>query len=121
MDAKVYTSAILFLIVTFSGFVLLKAGSPYPAVWFNVHKLLALAGITLIVLIVIPLLKLNSPSGLDMVLIGLTAVFMLASLITGGLLNTETTAWSLLRILHRIIPPAAIILAVITIWRLKLG
>ncbi len=122
VETKIITSIVLTVLVIITGVVLTKKGSPYPGLLFNVHKLLTLAAITLLVLIVIQLMKGTPVSTIDWVFIILTGLFMIGSLITGGLLNVEGAAYSTMRILHKIVPVVGIILAVLTVLRLdRLG
>ena len=110
LTIKITFIAILFLLIVISGFWLSKKDKPYPALLFNVHKLLSLATFILGFIVIYNLQKdIELSSGHILIIIG-TGILFILSIVTGGLLNLDKPLYNFLKLLHRIISPTVIIL-----------
>jgi len=102
-----FAGAGLFFVAIFvSGFWLSHSGRPYSALFFNVHKLIALAGIVFLGWTIYQVRGTVVFDTLAIVTLVVTAVCAVATLISGGLQNIEPPLAILgtLHAIHRIFP-----------------
>lgn len=102
-------SGLAYVLTVAIGIWLSQKGKPYHAALFNIHKLLALAGVVLIGIHFSNLYK----SGIFPSILNL-AVATLASLVvilfvTGALMSLEKLNYRILRLLHQIVPTLLIL------------
>jgi hypothetical protein len=91
------------LILTLAfGFWLSSAGKPYNGILFNIHKLIALAGVILAVVQLTKLPHLPAPFSLFALCLILAALAVIALFATGGLLSAEKLDYSLMLTIHRV-------------------
>ena len=115
---KIAGITVLFVLMIVSGIWLAKAGKPYDATQFNIHKILSLVAVVLTGVIAYSLYKAAGNPQLVLVLMIITALLFLILLVSGGLMNTDTTAHQLLQLVHRISSGLAVILSVLVFYLL---
>ena len=81
--------ALLFLATVVFGFWVRARGRPYQALLFNIHKLIALAGVVLMVIRLIKLDPFSSLPALALILVGVAFVCALAMFVSGALLSIQ--------------------------------
>lgn len=110
MRSELIIPGVVFVLTLAFGFGLSRLGRPYNGLLFNVHKLLALAGVIVTVLQLIGLLKNAAPLALTgLGLLALTALAVIALFVSGALLSAGKLAHARLRTLHQIAPAALVI------------
>jgi len=115
---KISGIIILFIGMIFSGVWLAKAGKPYDSTWFNIHKIVSLIAVVLAGIQAYSLCKASAHPQVVWVLMIITALLFLILLVSGGLMNTDTSVQQLLQLVHRISSGAAIILSVLVFYLL---
>jgi len=115
---KISGIIILFIGMIFSGVWLAKAGKPYDSTWFNIHKIVSLIAVVLAGIQAYSLYKASAHPQVVWVLMIITALLFLILLVSGGLMNTDTSVQQLLQLVHRISSGAAIILSVLVFYLL---
>jgi hypothetical protein len=106
----------LFLLIIISGIWLAKTGKPYQPALFNVHKLISLAAIALTGVVLYNILKTTQGSSVVFILLMIAVLFLLALIVTGGMLNLEKPYYNILLIIHRIISPLSILVLIGIFW-----
>jgi len=96
--------AILFVLIFISGFWLSHLGKPYSALFFNVHKLIALAGVIFLGLVIYQARAAAQLDALAIAALVFTAICCLLMIITGGLQNIDPPLPAWLGVVHRIFP-----------------
>lgn len=104
---------ILFFLTLPFGFWLLVLGKPYNGLLFNIHKLLALAGVVLAVMAINK--EIRGGIALEAIIISLViaAICVIASFLSGAMMSAGKLDFHLMQTLHRI---AAGIMVVVIAW-----
>lgn len=100
--AKFYLPLGLFILTLGLGIWLSKRGKPYPGLLFNLHKLIALAGVVLAVVKAAQVWNVSTRFSNALPAIILAAVAGLALFISGALLSANKLKYSLMLLLHRV-------------------
>ena len=100
--SKFITPGILFALTLVFGFWLSHAGKPYPGILFNVHKLIALAGVVLTGMQFYKML--HTFDGLLAVLLVLLALCVIALFVSGALMSAGKLDYALMLTIHRVAP-----------------
>ncbi len=103
-QVRLLGSGVLAILIFASGFWVSRAGKPYPALNFNVHKLIALAAAVLLGIVISKANKaapLDSNQWLGVVVAG---VCVLVTIITGGLASIARPMPAILVTLHKVFP-----------------
>ncbi len=95
-------AGVIFVATIITGIVLRKREHPYPPLLSTIHKLISLTALVFVVLSLSELIPGKDMRITGIALIGLTAVFTLLSLISGGLLVRKTESDSKTVKLHRV-------------------
>ena len=93
---------IMFLGTVGFGLWVSKLGKPYHNLLFNIHKLIALAGVVLVVMRLIKLDPLASFPLLALVLIGVAFAGVLAMFISGAFLSIQDEISRPIQLIHQI-------------------
>lgn len=102
--SKLIGAGVFFLLIFVTGFWLSRTGRPYSAVWFNIHKLIALAALVFLLIMYIQAHKGSSITQLEWGVAILTLACFAATIISGGLLNLEKPLPAFLLVMHRVLP-----------------
>jgi len=116
LSLKLAALGFLFLLIIISGIWLAKTGRPYQPAMFNVHKLVSLATIALTGIVLYGILKTTQGSSVVFVLLMIAVLFLLALIVTGGMLNLEKPYYNALRTIHRIVSPLSILILTGIFW-----
>ncbi len=96
------TGAILFFVLIFAiGIWLMKIGKPYNGVLLNAHKLISLAAVVLFGVTVYQISKATGLTSIELTATIVTAIFLLAAVISGGLSSIKAMPLIFL-IIHRV-------------------
>jgi hypothetical protein len=110
--------AILFFVLIFgSGFWLMKVGKPYNGALLNAHKLISIAAVILFGLTVLQIRKTTGLTSVELAATIVTAIFLLAAVISGGLSSIKTMPLILL-VVHRVTLSLGTIATGITLYLL---
>ncbi|MBN1372760.1 MAG: hypothetical protein JW987_12540 [Anaerolineaceae bacterium] len=103
-QVRLFSSGLLVVLIFVSGFWVSRAGKPYPALNFNVHKLIALAAVVLLGIVISKVNKaapLNSNQWLGVVV---AVVCAMVTILTGGLASIDRPLPAILSTLHKVFP-----------------
>ena len=112
---KFAAPGIVFVLVFISGFWLSHLGKPYSALFFNVHKLIALAGVVFLGVMIYQTRGAAQLDALAIVALAVTAVCCLGMIVTGGLQNIDPPLPAFLGVIHRIFPYVTVLSAAATL------
>ncbi len=102
ITTKIMISGFLFLLTIASGFWLNKSGKPLNTAIFNVHKLIALAGVILLGMVIYILIK-NVEINIQILsLVICSALSVITLFVSGALLSIEKPIWDFLLIVHNV-------------------
>jgi hypothetical protein len=119
ITTKLTIAGILGVLTLISGVVLSKTGRPLNAVFFNLHKMIAVVMIVLIVISVVQLAKAGETKALiELIVIGITGVLFVALIATGGMLSFERVWPALVLKIHQIVPLLSLASAAVTVFLL---
>jgi len=100
--SKFTLSGILLALTLVFGFWLSRAGKPYNALLFNIHKLIALGAVILAVIQLTKIPGLLTPFSLLAVGLLLTALAVIALFVSGALMSAGKLSYGLMLTLHRL-------------------
>jgi hypothetical protein len=115
---RVTGSGLLFLLIFLSGFWLSRSGKPYPAIVFNIHKLIAL-GTVIFLGVTVSRIHPGAPLGIMQVIaIAVTLLCFLINILTGGLLSIDKTMPEIVHRLHEVTPYLIVLSSAISLYLL---
>lgn len=97
-------AGLFFLLIFASGFRLSHSGKPYGTVLFNLHKLIGLA---VFIFLAVSMYRINrgTPlSGLELTACIISALFFIATIISGGLASIDKSWPAVIPLLHKLLP-----------------
>ena len=106
---RVAGTVFCYLVVFLSGFRLSRSGKPYNGALFNVHKLIALAGVVLFAIALNRANRVATLSGIEWIVAALAGLLFLALFATGGLLSIDRPMPVVVTRLHHIMPYLAVL------------
>jgi len=112
VENLIFYPGVAFVLTVFLGFWLNRLGKPYQVMLFNIHKLVALAGVVLLGLGFIKQFEtgpVQTPVIILMVSIAIMAIILFAS---GTLMSLDKLNYKFLRLLHRVAPVGLVLLGV---------
>ncbi len=115
--SKVIITGSFFLFIFLFGFLLSRAGKPYPGLLFNVHKLIALGAL---VFLAITVYNAHRAAALTPALIAavvFTGLCFVATIVAGGLLNVDKSP-AFLAVIHRYSPYLTLLTTAATLYLL---
>lgn len=101
---KFITPGIVFILTVAFGFWLSNAGKPYNGILFNIHKLIALAGVILTVVQFVKLPQRPAPISLVALLLFLAVLCVIALFVSGALMSAGKLDYALMLTIHRVAP-----------------
>lgn len=114
---KFITPGIVFILTVAFGFWLSNAGKPYNGILFNIHKLIALAGVILTVVQFAKLPQRTAPISLVALLLFLAVLCVIALFVSGALMSAGKLDYALMLTIHRISPLVLVIaLGLVVYW-----
>lgn len=110
--------ALLFVVIFFSGHWLSRSGKPYSTLVLTVHKLIAVGAAVFLVVIVIRASRAGPLGVTELVASGLTGIFFLVLIATGGLLSSDLETPVVVSTLHKIAPYLTLLSTAATLFLL---
>jgi len=107
--SKFYTPGVIFLLTVAFGLWVSYAGKPYNGILFNIHRLIALAGVIVTAMQVHKLLGTSEPHILLIVLIVVAALCVVALFASGAFLSIGNLNYRVMKLIHNIVPVIAIL------------
>jgi hypothetical protein len=95
---KLITASLLIILILITGYILHRAGKPYPSWLFNVHKISTIAMIVLVSVTVTGFLKLENTLWLSYLCTGLLMLTAAGLLFSGGMMSLDKSQDIMLRI-----------------------
>ncbi len=111
---RVVGVALFFLFIFLSGFRLSRAGKPYNAIPFNIHKLVSLAMVVFLAITVSRTSQTASLGAMELAVIAL--ILFVITIISGGLISTDKPMPAAIRTLHHITPYPTALLTALTLY-----
>jgi len=107
-----------YLLVFVSGFWLSRSGKPYNQVILTLHKLVALAGAILLVIVLYRASRVATLSAAELAAGVVTGLFILGLFVTGALLSIDKPMPAIVSRLHHITPYLAVLSTVVALYLL---
>ncbi len=102
--SKMTITGVLFLFLFAFGFILSRAGKPYNALLFNVHKFIGL-GLGIFLIVTLNRMHKTAPlTPVEIAALVVTAVLFAVTIVAGGLLDALKTAPQALKTIHHWLP-----------------
>ncbi len=117
---KIVITGSFFLFIFIFGFILSRAGKPYPAVLFNVHKLIALGALVYLAITVYNLHRAAALTPAQIGLVVFTGLCFVVTIVAGGLLNIDKSP-AFLSTIHRFSPYMTLLATAGTLYLLFSG
>ena len=95
---RVTLAALFFVLIFASGVWVKSTGMPYSAVALNIHKFISLAAAVFLGITVYQVNRAAGLSGIEWTAIVLAGIFLIASIVSGGLTSIDTMPRFVLRI-----------------------
>ncbi|TLM97341.1 hypothetical protein FDZ73_25180 [bacterium] len=108
-QVKLVIVGLLFVFIFVCGYILSRAGKPYPMVLFTLHKLLTLGTVVFLALSINKIAQVSPLSQLQILAVVITSVLFLATIATGGVVSAATSVPMIARGLHHIVPYLALL------------
>ncbi len=96
--------ALFFILIFVLGLWLSRSGKPYPALLFNIHKLLSLGALVYLGLIVSQVHRVTPLGSMQVAILAITALCYVSAIATGGLLSIEKTMPAIVHRVHQVLP-----------------
>jgi hypothetical protein len=103
-QTTIISTALFFLIIFSFGYWLTGIGKPYKGVTMNVHKLVALAALAYLIVVMVQVNKVTPLNTVQWIVCGLTALFFIGAIVTGGLVSLARTMPKYVTLLHKLFP-----------------
>lgn len=108
-QVKLVIVGLLFVFIFGFGFVLSRAGKPYPVVLFTLHKLLTLGTVVILVLSINKIAQVSPLNQTQVLALVVTSVLFLATIATGGVVSAASSVPLIVRRLHHFVPYLALL------------
>lgn len=116
--SKAVIAGAFFLFIFVSGFLVSRAGKPYPVLLFTVHKLIALGAVVFLGITVHNFYRASGLVPLQIALVAAAGVCFLVTIIAGGLVSIEKPMPAILAVFHRFSPYLTLLSAAAVIYLL---
>jgi len=116
--AKFVTPGVLFILTLVFGFWLSRSGKPYPALIFNIHKLIALAAAVVTAIQTFNALRIGETQPILIGLLIVMGLCVVAPFVTGALMSAKKATGRAMLTIHRIAPLLAVLAALGTLYLL---
>jgi hypothetical protein len=103
-QVRLLGSGLLVVLIFASGFWVSRAGKPYPALNFNIHKLIALATVVLFGILISKVNKATPLDSTQWLAVVITGVCALVTILSGGLVSIDRPMPAILSTLHKVFP-----------------
>jgi len=119
ISTKLIAAGILGILTLISGVVLSNSGRPLNGLFFNLHKLIAVATVALISISVVQLLKAGDTRALmEFGAIILTGLLFVALVATGGMLSFEREWPGFVLKIHQVVPLLSLAFSALSVYLL---
>lgn len=115
---KIIYCGLGFVLTLISGVVLSNFGRPLNSAIFGIHKIIAVATIVLLGMNIRTLYRMVDVQTLNQVLIVVTALLLLALVISGALLSFDKLAVQAVLRIHQVMPMLALAFSALTVYLL---
>lgn len=104
IHSRIMISAIAFVFIFITGFLLSRSGKPYGTMIFTGHKLIGLGVGIFLVFIVVQTYRSSGLSLFQMTAILITVILFVATVAAGGILSASNLTPPFLSIIHKVFP-----------------
>jgi hypothetical protein len=115
---RIIGAACFFLFIFLSGYWLGRFGKPYPALIFNVHKLIGLAAGIFLIITVNRLHQVSPLVSQEVIAMVVTILCFLLLVVAGGLISIEKPMPAVFSLVHKVFPYVTVLSTSITLYLL---
>lgn len=115
-QVKIISTVVFFILIFLFGFWLSRSSKPYPMILFTFHKLIALGAVIFLAVTVYKIQLVTPLSPIQMTAVLFTAFFMIATVITGGLLSMDQELPAIVHKLHQVLPYLTVFSTAVTLY-----
>ncbi len=101
---RVVSAGLLYLLIVLSGIWLSRSGAPYSTLILAIHKFITLAAIIFFARMIYQIHQADALNIIEFTAVACTGLFLLGTIISGGLLSTGKPMPAVIVSAHQIIP-----------------
>ena len=118
IQMQILVIGMFYLFIFLSGIWLNRSGKPYNGIILAIHKLISLGTIVFLVITIRRISRISPLSMIQWIVSIITGLFLLGTMITGGLLSTRKSMPKAVTKLHRIIPLLTVLSTAVMLYLL---
>jgi hypothetical protein len=115
---RVVGAGLFYLFILLSGYWLSHSGKPFNGLILTIHKLISLAAVVFLVITMSQINKVARLSAIELIAGVVTGLFLLGTMITGGLLSIDKPMPAVVLRLHQITPYLSVLSNAVTLYLL---
>ena len=119
--SRMLGAGLFFLLIFLSGFWLNFSGKPYRILFFNAHKLIALAALVFLGFMINKIHRTDPLTTVQILSVAVTGLLFVVTMITGGLMNIGKDLPVFIFRLHHVTPYLTILSSAVTLTMLLRG
>jgi hypothetical protein len=108
-----------YLVLLLSGFWLSRSGKPYSGITLGIHKLISLAAVMWLGITIRRINQAGALSATELLAAIVTGLFLLGTMVTGGLLSIGKAMPAIVLRLHQITPYLTVLSTAATLYLLR--
>ena len=116
---RVVGAGLFYLFILLSGYWLSHSGKPFSVIILTIHKLISLAAVVFLVITMSQMNKVAKLSAIELIAGVVTGLFLLGTMITGGLLSLDKPMPPVVLRLHQITPYLSVLSNAVTLYLLS--
>jgi hypothetical protein len=116
--SRIVVVGVLFLLTLAFGIWLSRAGKPYSALLFNIHKLIALGAVVVTAITVYQARAAVTPGSITLIAVAATGLLCVALFVSGALLSIGRPEAAAVLIIHRVAPWLVVVAVGLTLYSL---
>jgi hypothetical protein len=117
-QSRILIGALAFFLIFLTGFLLRRAGKPYPGLLLNIHKLISLGAIVYFGITFSELKQSLELTLVDITISIVALVFFVATIVTGGLTSLAKPMPKIISGAHKLLPYLTTLCSAITFYLL---
>ena len=110
------SAGLFFLFIFLFGFWLKRAGKPYNAILFNIHKLVGLGALVFLGITINRINQATPLSALEMTACAVTGLLFICTIVSGGLVSIDKPMPSAITMMHKLFPYLTVLSTAATLY-----